>query len=651
MEKLKMHSPDMVAVNIEKIAALFPNCITEAKDNTGKLTRAVDFDLLRQELSGRMVEGPQERYRLDWPGKREALFAANAPIAKTLRPVREESVNFDITKNLFIEGDNLDALKLLQESYLGSTDLIYIDPPYNTGREFIYRDRYSKATQDYLIRSAQKDEEGMYFVANAETEGRFHSDWLSMMYPRIKLCRNLLKPSGIFICSCDDHEEANLRKICDEVFGTENRLDRGSMIWKSACSPRGFNHIVKDHEFLLAYARDLECVSYDQPAKTDSSTEVFDGQLWIARTSANPVAQITFPAGLRCEGPDRISRGQIGSGRTVIDIIGELIVNNGRLVKAVTLEGAWPSKNQLISFLAKKPGEDVLDTKGQKWVEVYFTASNFPFVSKERGRIALRSVIDDCGNTGTPDLKAHGLEFSHPKPVALLEKIIKQFTRKDALIIDFFAGSSTTAEAVFKVNSEGEGNRRFIMIQVPGEDKASAEKSTLSGISRERIKRAGMLFSKAGVATLQFPGGRQDKDFGFRSLVVASSNYTDSHYLPDDLKRDDLLARIDNIHPDRSPEDLLFQIMLDWGLDLGLPISSEKIAGKTVYFVDGNALAACFETDISEELVTALAKLRVDDLPLLKVVFRDAGYADDSAKINVEQIFKLLSPTTELRTL
>ena len=668
MNKLKLHTPDLTAGNVERIAALFPNCVTEATDETGKLKRAIDFDLLKQELSADLVEGPQERYRLDWPGKRESLALANTPVALTLRPCREESVDFETTKNLYIEGDNLDALKLLQETYLGKVKMIYIDPPYNTGNDFIYDDNFTAAKEAYQLAAGERDDDGNRMIANTEANGRFHSDWLSMMYARIRLSRNVLEEGGVCLISCDDREEANLRKVCDEIFGEGNRLDRGTMIWKSACSPRGFNHVIKDHEFILAYARNIDLVDYDtaDPSKED---EFFEGQLWIARTAANPVCRITFPAGIRCEGPDRTVRGSIGSGRTIIDIIGELKIESGKTAAPVMLEGSWPSKNQLIEFLSKRDNDEVYDTKGQKWVEVYLTASNFPIVSKVRGRMAIRSIIDDCGNTGTPDLKSLGLEYSHPKPKALIEKLVEQFSRRNSIVLDFFAGSSTTAESVMRINCNDGGERRFIMVQLPDTSEAlSKEFNTLADVGKERIRRAGKKIlaewqakqakEKPAQGDLLAPSSdipvpHSAPDIGFRVLKIDSSNFADIHRTPDALDQKELTLHTEHIKPERTPEDLLFQVLVDWGVDLALPITEEILDGKRVFFVDGSndpasrpALAACFDTGLTDELIKAIAARQP-----MRAVFRDESYGDDSTRINVGQLFKLLSPNTEIKSL
>ena len=654
MEKLKMHSPDLVAANIEKIGVLFPNCITEAKDATGKLTRAVDFDLLKQELSGSVVEGPQERYRLDWPGKREALLAANAPIAKTLRPVREESVDFDKTRNLFVEGDNLEALKLLQESYLGKIRVIYTDPPYNTGSDLIYDDDFSESNESFLLNTNQIGASGLKLVANTEANGRFHSDWLSMMYPRMKLARNLLSDDGVLFISIGDDEVCNLHKIGVEIFGEENFVAIVPRIAKRT-SDKG-THFRPTKDYVLAFAKDKAQLPEFGIAKAREEEDykfIDDNGRRYKKSGASlyqPSLDSRPNQRYYIEAPD-----------------GSLIIPPGKNFPAEKKDGAKikPASNadkvwrwsvdtylkqkHLLIFTEGSSKNPLLDENGHqsKW-NIY---PKVFFDEDVESTLHPEDVIYDYPNSqGTKELNNLSIPFSFAKPTGLISFLIKLIQDNNCTVLDLFAGSASTADAVLQLNAADGGTRKFIMVQIPApydepSDNVFDKLGTISDIAKERIRKVGIKLKNENATTAN------GLDIGFRTLLIDTSNYQEINQTPDQLKQDTLTLFTNNLKPERTAEDLLFQVMLDWGLDLGLPIASERIAGKTVYFVDGNALAACFDTEISEELVTALAKRRVDDLPLLKVVFRDAGYADDSAKINVEQIFKLLSPTTELRTL
>jgi adenine-specific DNA-methyltransferase len=675
MEKLKMHSPDLVAGNIEKIAALFPNCITEAKDATGKLTRAVDFDLLRQELSGSVVEGPQERYRLDWPGRNEAVLLANAPIAKTLRPCPQDSSDFQTTKNIFIEGDNLDALKLLRETYLRKVKLIYIDPPYNLGGDFIYNDDFVKDSEAYLLKTNQQDAEGNRLVENSESNGRFHSEWLSMIYSRLNVAKDLLTDDGIMVISIDENENANLRKLCDMVLGAKNYA--GEIIWKNS-SKNDQDYISIQHEYFIVYVRDKAVNKGQWTEKKQGLDEIYKAfetfrrqhkNDWIKIHEAaaewygqfpesNPIRASKHYSWMDDRGiyfPDNISGPNFG--QYVYDIPHPI---TGQACQPPASGWRFP----------KSTMEQRIHENRIHFGPDHTTVPNNKTYLKNTEYQSLTSLRFVDGRAASKRLeKLFGVRvFTNPKDEMLLKDLMKAFgIKNDDIILDFFAGSGTTMHAVAELNLEQSSTCRCILVQLPEDLHTALARATGSGkkvitnainylkskrlpetiseITKERLRLCAAHFKASN------PTGASRADLGFRALKVDTSNFSDVYYSPDSTKADDLLIQIDNIKSDRTPEDLLFQVMLDWGVDLGLPISSEKIAGKTVFFVDGNALAACFDSEVSEELVTALAKRRVDDLPLLKVVFRDAGYADDSAKINVEQIFKLLSPTTELRTL
>lgn len=623
-----MHSPDLVSGNIDKIASLFPNCITETRDDKGMVTRTVDFDQLRQELSSSVVEGPQERYRLDWPGKREAVLAANAPIAKTLRPCRKESVDFDTTKNIFIEGDNLDALKLIQETYLGKVKIIYIDPPYNTGNDFIYDDDFSEDTESYFQRSNQRDDAGKRLHTNIESSGRFHSDWLSMMLPRLQRARSLLSDDGVIFISIDDHEVGNLRKLCDEVFGASNFI--GSIIWQKRYVSNVTAKWLSDmHDFILVYGKSSESVRFHDWDRTETQEQAYKNPdndprgNWRAQdlSASKPYSaglfEIDGPTGNKFSPPPnrywRCNEQQFNKWKA-----------DNRIWWGVNSD----ARPMLKSFL----GESERGIKPHTWWDYTFAGHN------KEATLEVKELFD--GNS----------PFDTPKPVKLMKRILELASSKDSLVVDFFAGSCSLAHAVMELNAEDGGERRYIMIQIPAENQPETEAfkkgyATISETGKERIRRSGRKIKAKNATTAV------KLDSGFRVLKVDSSNLNEVHYQPDAVRQNDLLTQADNIREDRTPEDLLFQVMLDWGVDLALPIGKETIAGKTVFFVDGNALAACFDTDVSEELVTALAKRRLHDLPLLKVVFRDASYRTDSVKINVEQIFKLLSPSTEIRSL
>lgn len=626
MDKLKMHSPDLTQHNIARIREMFPGCVTEAMDKNGKLRLAVDFDQLRQELSDHVVDGPQERYHLDWPGKREALLAANAPIAKTLRPCREESVDFDITKNLFIEGDNLDALKLLQETYLNQVKLIYIDPPYNTGRDFIYDDDYKQSAGAYLEQSQQHDKEGRQLVVNPDSNGRFHSDWLSMLYPRLRLARKLLMQEGVIFISIDDHEADNLKKLCNEVFGAENFV--AQIIWQKVFSPKNSaDWFSEDHDYILVYARDK--MSW-RPNRLERTAEME----------------------ARFKNPDNDPRGPWTSGdlaaRNRYDAgLYPVACPSGRVIAGPPTGSYWRFSEENFRRL---------NQEGRIWWGE--GGNNMPrlkrFLSEiQEGRTPQTLwFYQDVGHT--QDAKKTLLKyvtFQHTqnvlnsvKPVELLQRILQLATRadEDCIVVDFFSGSATTAHAVLKQNHEDGGNRRFIGVQMP-EPLPIPEPgmSTIFEMGLTRVRNVAMEIREASAgAKFVLP------DTGFRVLKIDSSNMADVYYSPDTVKQDLLAEQVDNIRYDRTPEDLLFQVLLDWGVDLSLPIRQESIAGKTVFFVDDTALAACFDLGVDEAFVKTLAGYKP-----LRVVFRDAGFASDSVKINVEQLFKLLSPATEVKTL
>lgn len=625
MEKLKLHTPNLTAGKIDQIAALFPNCVAETRDEAGKLTRAIDFDQLRQELSDHIVEGPRERYHLDWPGKREALLAANAPIAKTLRPCRKESADFDTTKNLFIEGDNLDALKLLQETYLGKVKMIYIDPPYNTGNDFIYDDDFKEDTETYFERSNQKDESGNRMVANTEANGRFHSDWLTMMYSRLRLSRNLLCEDGVIFISIDDNEVGNLRKLCDEIFGEQNFV--ATIIWQKVYAPKNTaSWFSEDHDFILIYARQKESWQPQQLGRTQEMEARY-------RNPDNDPRGPWKPA-------DMSARNRYDAG------VYAVTSPSGRVIDGPPTGRYW---------VIDEARFKALDADKRIWWGL--DGANIPAVKKFLSEVAGGRTpqtlwfYEEVGHT--QDAKKTLLKYvpfkntenvlNSVKPVELIQRMLQLAGKPsdDSIILDFFSGSASTAHGVLKQNSEDGGNRRYIGVQISEPlPKPEGGMASIFDMGLVRIRNVIAEIKD----DLQKAGN--SKATGFRVLKIDTSSMKDVYYAPDEVKQDDLVAHTDNIKADRTPEDLLFQVLVDWGVDLALPIAQETIAGKTVFFVDGNALAACFDPNISEDLVKELAKRKP-----LRAVFRDSSYDSDSVKINVEQIFKLLSPETEIKSL
>jgi len=624
MDKMKLRSPNLTEENIAKIRDLFPGCVTEAADESGELRLAVDFDQLRQELSDHIVEGPQERYHLNWPGRREALITANAPIARTLRPVREESVDFDDTRNLFIEGDNLETLKLLQETYLGKVKLIYIDPPYNTGRDFVYDDDFSEHSESFFNRSLQKTTTGEQLVSNPDSNGRFHSDWLTMMYARIRLAKKLLKDDGIFLASIDDGEVSNLRKICDEIFGEEQFA--AQIIWKKRNTPPNDKLIGTQHDYILAYVR-----------------KEFTG-IKLRQRSDEQIS--------RYKNPDNHPKGPWVAGDLTANVKG------GRFVQ--TLHFPIVNPNTGIEFFPPNNGNWRFNRERIERLiaedSIYFgiDGQSSPklkrFLSEVKEGMTWTTLWDfaplnTSGSNEMDEVFGNSVLFENPKPVGLIELILDLGADPGAIVLDFFAGASTTAHAVMKKNAEDGGRRKFIMVQLPEatDEQSEAFKAgypTIAEVSKERIRRTGAKIIEGDCHP------RWNKDVGFRVLKIDTSNMKDVYYRPDEVGQADLLAGVDNIKPDRTAEDLLFQVLVDWGVEPTLPIRRVTLQGKAVFFVDDNALVACFETGITEELVKELARHEP-----LRVVFRDNGFVSDAVKINTEQIFRQLSPTTDVKSI
>jgi len=626
MTKPQMHTPDLVAQNIEWVAERLPGCITESMNEKGEVVRAVDFDFLRQELSPELVEGPQERYHLNWPGKREALLAANAPIAKTLRPCREESVDFDTTQNLFIEGDNLDALKLLQETYLNKVKMIYIDPPYNTGNDFVYSDRFASSTAEYLLLSRQQDDTGQRLVANTESNGRFHSDWLSMLYPRLRLARSLLADAGLIFVSIDDGEAANLRLLMDEVFGGDNFV--AAIAWEKRYTRSNNARMFYSLKDTILVYRKSATLAFLREPRSDESKGIYSNPdndprgVWTSSSYVNPATKenrpnlvypITSPKGAVIEHPTHAWKYSLSEH--------ERHVAEKRLWWGQDGTAKYP---RLKVFLEERP-DGLVPIDIWKYEESGTT---------DEGGAELKQLFGAA-------------VFDNPKPTKLIQRMLSLLPsdEKDGIVLDFFAGSGSSAHALMAQQMNGGAQHRFIMVQLPEECAVGSEAMRLgfrniAAVSKERIRKAGGLLREK--ATLL----GEHSDLGFRVLKVDSSNMKDVYYRPDKATPALLGGHVDNIKEDRSDEDLLFQVLLDWGVDLSLSIKKETISGKPVYFVDTNALAACFASGIDEEFVKELASRKP-----LRAVFRDAGYGGDDVKINVEQIFKQLSPGTEVKTL
>lgn len=611
-----MTSPDLTEANIDKLAELFPTVVTETLDADGNPQRAVDFDLLRQELSDHIVEGPQERYRLDWPGKRAAAFAANAPIAKTLRPIREESVDFDTTKNLFIEGDNLEALKLLQESYLGKVKLIYIDPPYNTGSDFVYEDDFAASRSDYLARSGQSASTGERLVVNTESNGRFHSDWLSMMYPRLKLARNLLSDDGVIFISIDDHEASQLRKLCDEVFGGSNFA--GQLVWKKGGTGKNDSqYAVVEHEYVIAYARNAALSSFnsDPEAVVSTSYNRQDerGRYSLVRLDSKTLGYVSS-LDFDIVGPDGSSyRPEQPAGRSQV--------------------ARWRWGKDKVS----DEYEALVFEKGFVYTKNYEKVGARPrsLMTSERfgvtrtGRAEAELAIGEKGI------------FDFPKPVKLIQHLIRIGSDTDSIVMDFFAGSGTTAQAVMQQNAADRGARRFILVQlgesVPPDSGASrAGYNSIAEIARKRIR---------GVCE-QTRGELELSADGFRAFTISSTNLLGNFRLPDETGQTSLNGLVGSVKPNRSPEDLLFEVLLDWGVELSVSIVRESFDGCDVIIVDDGAILACFDQNLSNNVLHQMAHCQP-----LRVVLRDDAFMSDAARINAEQIFREVSPSTEVKAI
>lgn len=612
-----MHSPDLAQSNIARLRELFPDCITEAADETnGEITLAVDFDQLRQELSGHVTEGNQERFRMEWPGKKAALTLANAPTTKVLRPVYDESVDFEGTANIFVEGDNLEALKLLQESYLGKIKMIYIDPPYNTGRDFVYRDNFRESIADYLLASAQQSETSNQLVANTNSNGRFHSTWLSMIYPRLKVARNFLTEDGAIFISIDDCELANLRRLCDEVFGSDNFV--GCFTWETKRAARGVpprNLLMHNHEYILCYAKNesnFRLRGLDRLEEDFSNPDNDPRGLWRSESMKATGAQDNY--------------------FSIVD------PNTGHEYYANWAFSQARVKQMIEEDLILFPGTPTGTPRQKKFIDSYTNET----------KAGVTSLGWHSTENATKDLMSlfEGKKiFDFPKPLPLIEYLVSQASTGTDVVLDFFAGSGTTMHAVASANSKDGCNRRFILIQEkektdPSSEARKAGFDSISMICKERMRRAGLQI----LGSLSNPDW--SRDIGFRALRLDTSTLKEVFRRPDELQQADLLEMSDNIKDDRSIDDLLFHVLISFGLELSLPVRKDLIQEKTVFFVDENALIACFDKGITEDLAKVLASYSP-----LRVVFRDSGFVSDTVKINVEQILQQLSPTTDLKTI
>lgn len=647
MDKLRMQSTNGVQENIEKIQSLFPDCVTETIDeHTGELVRKVDFEKLQQNLSDVIINGREERYQFTWPDKKKAILLANSPVNAALRPCREESVDFDNTQNLYIEGDNLDVLKCLKETYLHKVKMIYIDPPYNTGNDFVYEDDFAESSAEYLANSGQFDEQGNRLVTNTESNGRFHTDWLNMIYPRLKVARDLLTDDGVIFISIGEKEFPNMAKVMDELFGIENRL--AFFCWRTDGNFDNQARIKKCHEYILLYAKKEQNVLLPKAIdpNIDSSSKIFKAEIRntiIKNGIKNPICEVTIPKGF----PSDVENAVIEKDSLNWPQYSHNIeIENFKTKNEVIAKTGWASRAQLIEFI-RNGFQPVIDTKGQSTTFV-MTKNGAIETIKKRGEVShVISVLNGMGGTqkATADMGELGNYFDYPKPVVLLKYLSKMYSAGNDIILDFFSGSATTAHAIMQLNLEDAGNRRFIMVQVqePIEENSAAYVSgykTICEIGKERIRRAGKKIKEDSPLTTQ------ELDTGFRVLKLDSSNMEDIYYTPKDISQANLFSLVDNVKSDRTAEDLLFQVMLELGATLDSKIATEVVAEKTIYNVAEGYLVACFDKDVTDEVVTTIAKMHP-----LYAVFRDTSMANDSTATNFEQLFKTYSPDTVTKIL
>ena len=645
MEKMKFETPDMAQMNVEKIAALFPNCVTESKAADGKLKKAVNFDALKQML-GESVAEDDESYEFTWVGKRDAMVEAAKPIRKTLRPCVEESKNFDTTENLYIEGDNLEALKLLQEGYLGKVKMIYIDPPYNTGNDFIYKDDFRMDSAKYAEESGAVDDEGNRMVQNSDSNGRFHSDWCSMIYSRLLLARNLLTDDGVIFISIDENEQENLKKICDEVFGFDNHIE--TIVWKNKYGAAAYTvGFISVHEYILCYSR--------KPITNITSELDEDGQKAYNK---------------------RDEKFAIRGGYMTQPLMTTSLADRPNLMYSIQYNGTtikprkqwvW-GKEKLETAIANNEVEFNLQSDG------LYSVRSKSYLKDENGKMRrgkpLSLMNGPFNQEGTKDVKnlfGDKSVFDFTKPTQLIKYLlalqINECSDDDFIILDFFSGSATTAHAVMQLNAEDGGRRKFIMVQLPekcdeNSEAAKAGYKTICEIGKERIRRAGdkilaeqQAKEKTAADKTDLFNSASDKpatakplDIGFRVLKIDDSNMKDVYYSAGEISQQDLIEQISNVKDDRTDLDLLFGCLVDWGVSLSLPIKKETIENVQVYNVNDGDLVACFANDIPEAAIRQIAAAKP-----LRAVFRDSSFKSDSAKINVTEIFKTISPNTTVK--
>ena len=645
MDKLTMMSKDNVQANIEKIRALFPNAVTEVMRD-GKVTLAVDFDILKQEMSSILIDDKEERYQFTWPDKKKSILLANSPISATLRPCKEESVDFDNTENLYIEGDNLDVLKLLQETYLGKVKMIYIDPPYNTGSDFVYNDEFAESSEEYLANSGQYDEEGNRLVKNLESNGRFHTDWLNMIYPRLKIAKDLLTEDGVIFISIDDNEVDNLRKISDELFGKDNFI--AHVIHKNNSMKNQSKYIGVSSEFILIYAKDMVSLVSSQPEWRIKKKGAAD----INNAFRKMKEQGLSINEIRDEIHEMYSRPKYAhmSRWNKVDEFGVYkdadlsrangpkdytIINPNTGKPCPIPKRGWGKSYEELLRLQKEnliyygDGTSAPGLKSYLTEESESVLDNFVYADSSVDKRVLESMF------GAPI-------FDYPKPIELIKLILSLCTKQD-IVLDFFSGSATTAHAVIQLNAEDGGNRKFIMVQLPEkcDENSEAYKAgykTICEIGKERIRRAGKKIKEENP--------NANIDTGFRVLKLDSSNMKDVFYRPGELTRDMLAGLESNIKEDRTPFDLLFQVMLELGKPLSSKIEEKVVVGKNIYVVGENDLVACFDENITEEVVRTIAQMKP-----LYAVFRDNSFASDTVATNFDQIFATYSPNTTRKVL
>lgn len=649
MEKMKFETADMTEKNIDKIAALFPNCVTEMRDESGNLKRGINFEMLRQMLAPDVVDG-SECYEFTWVGKKASIVEANKPIRKTLRPCIEESKDWDTTENLYIEGDNLEVLKLLQESYLGKVKMIYIDPPYNTGNDFIYADDFMRSQEEENEQMGMYDEEDNRLFKNTNTNGRFHSDWCSMMYPRLMLARNLLTDDGVIFISIDDNEQENLRKLCDEVFGASNYIC--PFIWeKTQHFGRQKLNSYCNNDYILCYAKSLYSDKLKELLVENIKTELLDAPLYNA---SNNINTLNFPIG--CTTFNVADGVYTTTTSNDYELLNPVIVENGKNKNAFSLRFRSRWSNETVQAEILKGTTFWIKTTSFAIRAIYggnrhstdaprqiiFTNSSNPMATKSR----FNNRIDTSENASSQlAVLMDGSYFSYPKPVSLIEYFItllynekKEDYENDFIVLDFFSGSATTAHAVMKLNAEYGGHRKFIMVQLPEpcDEQSEAYKvgyKNICEIGKERIRRAGEKIKAEGGLTAQ------NLDVGFRVLKLADSNMKDVYYAADEYTQSSLMDMISNIKDDRTDLDLLFGCLIDWGVPLSMPYKSEQLDGCTVHVYNDGDLVACFDENIPESVVRKIAERKP-----LRTVFRDSGFADSPAKINMYEIFKIYMP-------